>query len=271
MASIQMELKRGGLQLCWKPAQKKNSQNQIVIYGLVPRFNPKGVMRELVYGLKESKKELCDAKTFFLTENVDQRDRALPLFNEYFKQATAPKALSQSESKEMLLNKNKEYTENGCRLFHLKYDPADNARMDPVWNQFIPSGQSKLVLGHRAKVYLLPNPGHQNPSQIILIRQYMKFHRRYTNVSRILAHPTVTNLDKPIKVSMVDGTIPPCKFTTLRHKYMDLRTSESLPVFHAVMPRMESPSCGPLINCLYLNKNHMAKDFAQKIAVCPSA
>jgi hypothetical protein len=161
--------------------------------------------------------------------------------------------------------------ENGCRLFHLEYDPADNARMDPVWNQFIASGQSKLVLGHRAKVYVLPNPGQQDSSQIALIRWYMKFHCRYTNVSRILAHPMVTNLDKPIKVSMVDGTLPPCKFTTLRHKYMDLCTSEGLPVCHAIMPRMESPSCSPLIDCLYLNKNHMAKDLAQKIAICPLA
>jgi hypothetical protein len=38
-------------------------------------------VRELVYGLKESKKELCDAKKLSLTENVDQLDRALPLFN----------------------------------------------------------------------------------------------------------------------------------------------------------------------------------------------
>jgi hypothetical protein len=118
-------------------------------------------MRELVYGLKESEKELCDAKKFSLTENMDQQDRALPLFNKYFKQATAPKASSQSESKEMSLNKNKEYMENGCRLFHLEYDPADNARMDPTWNQFIASGQSKQVLGHRAKVYVHPNQGNR--------------------------------------------------------------------------------------------------------------
>ncbi len=218
MALIQMEHEGGKLQLHWKPAQKKNSQNQIVIYGLVPRFDPKGVMKELVYGLKESKKELCDAKKFSLTENVDQRDRALLLFKRYFKQATAPKASIQSESKETSLNKNKEYMENSCQLFHLEYDPADNARMDPVWNQFIPSGQSELVLRHWVKVYVLPNPGQQDPSQITLIRWYMKFHCRYTNVSRILAYPTVTKLDKPIKVSMVDGTIPPCKFTTFRQK-----------------------------------------------------
>jgi hypothetical protein len=171
----------------------------------------------------------------------------------------------------MLINKKKEYLENGCRLFHLKYDPADNVRMDPVWNQFIASGQSKLVLGHRAKVYVLPNPGQQDLSQITLIRWYMKFHCKYTNVFRILAHPTVTNLNKPIEVSMVDGIIPPRKFTTLRHKYMDLRTSEGLPVFHAIMPRMESPSCGPSIDFLYLNKNHVVKNLAQKIAVCPLA
>jgi hypothetical protein len=52
---------------------------------------------------------------------------------------------------------------------------------------------------------------------------------------------------------------------------MDMHTSEGLPVFHAIMPWMESPSCSPLIDCLYLNKNHMAKDLAQKIVVCPSA
>jgi hypothetical protein len=64
---------------------------------------------------------------------------------------------------------------------------------------------------------------------------------------------------------------PPRKFTTLRRENIGLCTGEGLNVFHAVFPRMESPSCGPLTDCLYLAKNHMAKDLARKIAVCPSA
>jgi hypothetical protein len=47
-----MELKGKHLQLRWKPAQKKNSHNQIIIYDLVPGFNPRGVLRELLFGLK---------------------------------------------------------------------------------------------------------------------------------------------------------------------------------------------------------------------------
>jgi hypothetical protein len=43
LADLQMELKGEHLQLQWKPAQKKNSHNQIVIYGLVPGFDPRGV------------------------------------------------------------------------------------------------------------------------------------------------------------------------------------------------------------------------------------
>ncbi len=79
-------------------------------------------------------------------------------------------------------------------------DPANNARMIPVWNQFIESGRSELVLGLRLKVHVLPNPGQQDPSQITLIIRYMKFHCIYTNASWILSHPMVTNLKKPIEV-----------------------------------------------------------------------
>jgi hypothetical protein len=120
LSLIQMELKGEKLQLCWKLAQKKNSHNQIVIYGLVPGFDPKGIMRELLYGLKKSKKNYAMPRKFSLSENIDRQERALPLFNGYFKQATAPKASSHSESQETLLNKSREYMQNGCRLFHLK-------------------------------------------------------------------------------------------------------------------------------------------------------
>jgi hypothetical protein len=70
---------------------------------------------------------------------------------------------------------------------------------------------------------------------------------------------------------MVDGFRPPCKFTTLRQEYLDLHTIEDLPVFHAVIPRVETPSCGPSIDCLYLSSNTMAKDISTKIVVCPLA
>jgi hypothetical protein len=173
----------------------------------------------------------------------------LPVLNVYYKQATPPKASSYSESLENSLNKNMEYMQNGCRLFHLEYDPADNKRMEPIWTQFIDSGRSELFLGIRSKVFVLPAPGQQDPNQITLIWQYMKFHCRYSGVSRIGSHKTVMNLDKVVEITMRNGTRPPRKFTTLRHEYMDLCTSEELPVFHVVIPRVETASRGPTINC----------------------
>jgi hypothetical protein len=47
-------------------------------------------MRKLMYGLKESKKELCDAKKVSLEQNINQGDMALSLFNGYYKQSTPP-------------------------------------------------------------------------------------------------------------------------------------------------------------------------------------
>jgi hypothetical protein len=52
---------------------------------------------------------------------------------------------------------------------------------------------------------------------------------------------------------------------------MDLRTPEDLEVFHAVIPRFATATHGPSVDCLFLAGNHMAKDVAAKIAVCPSA
>jgi hypothetical protein len=92
LSDLQMELEGEHLQIRWKPAPKKNSKNQIVIYGLPPGIDPKEIMLELMYSLEESKKELCDAKKFSLEQNLDQRDMALPLFNGYYKQFTPPKA-----------------------------------------------------------------------------------------------------------------------------------------------------------------------------------
>ncbi len=86
-----------------------------------------------------------------------------------------------------------------------------------------------------------------------------------------MSHATVINLDKIVEVTMSDSLNPPRKFTTLRHKYMDLRTPEDLEVFHTVIPRFATTTHSPLVDCLFLAENHMAKDIAAKIAVCPSA
>ncbi len=120
---------------------------------------------------------------------------ALPLFNGYYKQTTPPKALTHSKGLENSLNKNKEFTQNGCRIFHLEYDPAKNPRMEMVWSHFIESGWSKLVLGHCSKIFVLPNPGQQSPTTITVICQYMHFHICYTGVSHIHSHALVMDLD----------------------------------------------------------------------------
>ncbi len=58
--NLQMELEGEHLQIRSKATQKKNTKHQIVIYGLHHGFDPKGIMRELLYELKESEKELCN-------------------------------------------------------------------------------------------------------------------------------------------------------------------------------------------------------------------
>ena len=55
-------------------------------------FDPVGIMGELLHGLKESEKELCNpGSSHSLEEHNHRRDLELPLFNRYFKQATPPR------------------------------------------------------------------------------------------------------------------------------------------------------------------------------------
>jgi hypothetical protein len=84
-----------------------------------------------------------------------------------------------------------------------------------------------------------------------------------------MSHATVTNLDKVVEVMMADLSTPPRKYTTLRHKYIDLRTPKDLEVFHAVIPRVEAATRGASVDCLYLAGNHMAKDMAAKNCSMP--
>ncbi len=120
LTCLQIELEGEKLQICWKPTQKKNTQNQIVIYGLPPGFDTKRIMWELLFGLNECEKELCNANRFTPSQNMERCGMPLPLLTGYYKQATPPKASSYSESLENSLNKNNEYIQNGCRLFHLE-------------------------------------------------------------------------------------------------------------------------------------------------------
>ena len=86
---LQMELEGEHLQIRWKQAQKKNTKNQIVTYGIPPVFNPAGIMGELLHGLKESEKELCTpGSSLHLDERNYCRDLELLLFNGFFKQAS---------------------------------------------------------------------------------------------------------------------------------------------------------------------------------------
>jgi hypothetical protein len=72
---------------------------------------PKGIMRGLLYALKESKNELCDGQRFLIDQNMSRQDMLLPLFNRYYKQSSPPKTRTHSEGLENSLNKNKEFTQ----------------------------------------------------------------------------------------------------------------------------------------------------------------
>jgi hypothetical protein len=72
------------------PKEEYQKPDRIVIYGLPPSFDPKGIMRDLLYGLKESEKELCDGQKFPFDQNIACWDMPLPLFNGYYKQSTPP-------------------------------------------------------------------------------------------------------------------------------------------------------------------------------------
>jgi hypothetical protein len=93
LTCLEIELEGEKVQICWKLTQKKNTRNQIVIYGLPPGFDTKGIMRELLFGLKECEKELCNANRFTPSQNMEHRDMPLPLLNGYYKQATPTKGL----------------------------------------------------------------------------------------------------------------------------------------------------------------------------------
>jgi hypothetical protein len=78
--------------------------------------------------------------------------------NGYFKQVTPPKATTDSESREHLLNKLSEFKKNSCKIYVIEYNPINNRRMAPVWDLFISSGEMERILGLRVKVQVNPPP-----------------------------------------------------------------------------------------------------------------
>jgi hypothetical protein len=86
--------------------------------------------------------------------------------NGYFKQVTPPKATTDSESWEHLLNKLSEFKKNGCKIYVIEYNPIGYRRMAPVWDLFINSGEIERILGLRVKVQVIPPPGKRDPNSI---------------------------------------------------------------------------------------------------------
>jgi hypothetical protein len=91
--------------------------------------------------------------------NMDCYDLPLPVMNGYFKQVTPPKAISDSESCEHLLNKLTEFKKNGCKMLVIEYSPIDNRHMSPVWDLFINLGEMERILEIRVKIQVIPPPG----------------------------------------------------------------------------------------------------------------
>jgi hypothetical protein len=83
---------------------------------------------------------------------MDHYHLPLPVMNGYFKQVTPPKATSDSENQEHLLNKLTKFKKNGCRMLVIEYNPMNNRRMAPLWDLFINSGEMECILGIRVKV-----------------------------------------------------------------------------------------------------------------------
>jgi hypothetical protein len=132
IGDLLIELKGDAHQIKYKPTQRKNSKVEKMFPGIPAGLCGKGIMRSIRHGLKNCEKTLCNAKKFTIKANMDWYQLPLLVMNGYFKQVTPPKAISNSESGEYLLNKLTEFKKNGCKIFVIEYDPINNHRMAPV-------------------------------------------------------------------------------------------------------------------------------------------
>jgi hypothetical protein len=213
--NLLIKLKGDAHQIRYKPTQQKNSKAEKMFPGVPAGLCPKGIMRSIRHGLKKCEKTLCTAKKFTIKANMDCYDLPLPVMNGYFNQITPPKAISNSKSREHLLNKLTEFKKNGCKMLVIEYNPIDNRRMSPVWDLFINSGEIERILGIRVKIQVIPPPGERDPNSITKTWRYCKHHVNYSSKVRHIQHKTVINIDHPATLAMTDGSRPPHGISTL--------------------------------------------------------
>jgi hypothetical protein len=104
-------------------------------------------MRSIRHWLKTCEKTLYNAKKFTIKANMDHYHLPLPIMNVYFKQVTPPKATSDLESGEYLLNKLTKFKKNGCKIFVIEYNPIDDP--SEVQNKMI-------IMGHQVSSCHVP-------------------------------------------------------------------------------------------------------------------
>jgi hypothetical protein len=269
--NLLIKLKGNAHQIRYKPTQQKNSKAEKMFPSIPAGLCPEGIMRSIWHGLKKCEKTLCTAKKFTIKANMDRYDLPLPVMNGYFKQVTPPKAVSDSENCEHLLNKLTEIKKNECNMPVIEYDPIDNHRMSPVGVLFISLGEMEVILGIRVKIQVIPPLGKQDPNSITKTHWYCKHHINYSSKVCYIQHKTVINVDHPVTLAMTDGSWPPHCVSTLRHEYFNLRSSEDGHIIHGVFVCMESPTCGPSADTTYMCANKEAKTILTNIAHCPSA
>jgi hypothetical protein len=152
----------------------------------------------------------------------------------------------------------------------IEYNPIDNQRMAPLWDLFINSGEMERILGIRVKVQVIPVPGKRNPNLITKTCWYCKHHVNYSSKVCYIQHKSIINFDHPVTLAMTDSSCPPRGISTLRHKYIDLKSSEEGHIIHGVFVCIELATCGPSLDTTYMCLNKEAKSILTKIAHCPS-
>jgi hypothetical protein len=181
IGDLLIELKGDAHQNKYKPTQRKNSKAEKMFPGVPTGLCSEGIMRYIRHGLKNFEKTLCNAEKFSIKANMDRYQLPLPVMNEYFKQVTSPKTISDLERGDYSLNKLTEFKKNGCKIFVIEYDPINNRRMAPVWDLFINLGDMADILGIRVKVQVIPSLGEQDPNSITKQRPYCKHHVKYSS------------------------------------------------------------------------------------------
>jgi hypothetical protein len=105
IGNLLIKLKGDAHQIRYTPTQQKIARQEDVPWRPLSGLCNKGIMCSIRHVLKTCEKTLCNAKKFTIKAIMDWYHLPLPVMNGYFKQVTLPKAISDSESGEYLLNK----------------------------------------------------------------------------------------------------------------------------------------------------------------------